>query len=398
MGLTVNKNTSIAITKEDTEGTYKAPGSSTDYVQTLAEGFELSPSKEVLERNIFTASVGRTSPRTGMFQASGTVPVEARANSTEGSAPEADKLLESAFGTKRQITAETTTRIDGEDANTDSILLIEDIDIGRFNIGDIVMIKQSGAYHVSPISAVDDTPGDAKITLLIPKSSGVFSPGVVISKSTIYTVADSNHPSLSISKYLENKILEYVTGSKVTSMSLENFTTGQIPNLSFGIEGLNYNRSVTANPFTPSYNQGLPPIMLDGRVYMNGIALCINEMTLSMENSLGFVTCITAENGRMSSRVTERVITGTFNPYKPDDSVENFTKFKNNTPFSLFVYGKVPTSTPGQFNGVVAIYMPNCLITELGETDQDGILQDSVTFSADRGVSGSIPEIYMAFI
>src|SRR5690606_21261758 len=157
MGFTVNKNTTVAVTKEDTEGTYKAPSVSSDFVQTLAEGFELTPSKEVIERNIFTSSVGRTSPRTGQFQASGTIPTEMRANSTEGAAPEIDRLLESALGTKRQITAETTTRIDGEDANTDSVLLIDDLDIGRFNVGDIVMIKEPGAFHVSPIESIDDT-------------------------------------------------------------------------------------------------------------------------------------------------------------------------------------------------------------------------------------------------
>src|SRR5690606_6869709 len=159
--------------------------------------------KEVLERNIHTASIGRTSPRTGQFQASGTIPAEMRASVNEGEAPEIDKLIESALGSKRQITASVTTRIDGEDANTADELLIEDLDITRFNVGDIVMVKEPGAYHVSPITEVDDTPGSAKIKLLVPKPVGVFSEGVVIAKSTIYTVADSGHPSLSVTKYLE---------------------------------------------------------------------------------------------------------------------------------------------------------------------------------------------------
>lgn len=395
MGFTIKKNTAVAVVEETTEGTYVAPTSANQFVQVLADGLEVSPSKEVIERNIMVPSVGRTSPRTGQFQSTGAIPTEMRANSVQGNPPETDKLLKSVLGQRRQVLSDVTS---SNDTHTNSIIYIEDLDIGKFEIGDIVMVKEAGAYHVSPITAIDDTLGSANITLLVPKPTGVFSPQVVIAKTTVYTVADAAHPSLSISKWLDGKVLEKIIGGKVASLAIENFTTGQIPTMAFGLEGLNYDRTLTNIPVTPAYDSSLPPIMLDGRVYIDGTSICINELTLSVENTLGFITCINASNGRESSRVTDRVISGTFNPYKPDDSVANYTKYKNNTPFSLFAYGKVPTSTPGEFGQVVAIYMPNCLITELAETDQDGILQDSITFSADRGVAGTIPEIYIAFI
>lgn len=403
MGLTVKKNTAWAVEIEDTEGSYKPPQASTSYVQTLQDGAELSPSKEVIERNIFTSSIGRTSPRTGMFQASGTLPAEMRANATEGAAPEIDKLMLSALGARRQILSNVTTKSDdgegeGGPENTGSVLQIDDLDINKFTVGDIIMVKEPGAFHVSPIESIDDTPGSCTITLLIPKPSGSFSPGVVISKATNYTVADAGHPSLSVSKYIEGAIREYAVGCKVTTMSIEQFATGQLPQISFGLEGLNFDRSVNSIPQTPVYNAALPPIMMDGRVYVDGTLVDVNEITLSVENTLGFVTSINAENGRVSSRVTDRVITGSFDPYKPDDNVSTYTKFKAGTPFKLFAYGKVPSSTPGEFSQVVAIYIRNGVITELGESDQDGILKDAITFSADRGVSGNIPEIVIAFI
>lgn len=394
MALTVKKNTAVAITIESVEGVYQAPASAADFVQVLADGFELTQSKDVIERNVFTGSIGKTSPRTGAFQSAGTAPVEMRANSVEGSAPESDKLLRSALGARRQISSTTTTGT----GNTGSELQIDDLDIGKFNIGDIILIKQAGAFHVSPIIAIDDSIGTANITLLVAKPTGSFSDGVVIAKSSVYTVADAGHPSLSISKYIEGAVLEACIGAKATGMSIENFSTGQIPTMSFGVEGLNFDRSLTPIPFTPAYDSGLPPIMLDGRVYQDGVALCINELTLSLENTLGFVTCINAENGRVSSRATDRTISGTFNPYKQDDDISNFTKYKNNTPFTLFAYGKINSTTPGEFSGIVAVYMPNCLITELGEADQDGILQETISFSSDRGATGDIPELYMAFI
>ncbi len=395
MGISVKKNTAVGVEIEVTEGTYVAPSGATKFVQTLVDGFEMNPSKELLERNIFTSSIGKTSPLTGQFQVSGSIPVEARAFSTEGTAPEFDALIKSAMGSKRTIATTTTTKAIG---NTASVLQIEDADISKFNVGDIIMVKQSGAYHVSPITAKSTGVGTATITMLIAHPSGDCTDSVVVSKSTTYIVADSGHPSLSISKYSENTILEKAVGCKVTSMSLENFATGQIPSMNFGFEGLDYDRSVTSIPFTPSYDTALPPIVLDGRLYMDGTSIDVNELSVSLENALGFKTSIAASNGRVSSRATERTISGSFNPYKQDDSVANFTKYDANTAFSLFAYAKVPTSTAGQFGQVVAIYMPNCIITELAEADQDGLLQDNITFSANRGSTGSTPEIYIAFI
>jgi hypothetical protein len=395
MSIAVKKNTSLGIEIEVTEGTYVAPSSSTKYVQTLADGFEISPSKELLERNVFTNSIGKTTPRVGQTQVSGTIPVEARANSSEGTAPEIDALVKAALGDKRTISTTTTTKASG---NTASVLQIEDADISKFNVGDIVMTKGSGAYHVSPISAKSTGAGTATITLLIPHPDGDHDDSVVIAKSTTYIVADSGHPTLSISKYIEDAILEKVTGARVTSMSLENFATGQLPSFSFGFEGLDYDRSVTANPNTPSYDTSLPPIVLDGRVYMDTTSIDVNELTVELENALGFQTSIAEENGRAASRVTERTITGSFNPYKVDDSVANFTKYEANTEFSLFAYAKVPTSTAGEFGQVVAVYMPKCIITELQEGDQDGLLQDNITFQAARGSAGTTSEIYIAFI
>lgn len=394
MGTTVKKNTAVGVEIEVTEGTYRAPQAATSYVQTLADGFEMSPSKELLERNIFTASIGKTAPRTGQFQVTGTLPVEARANSTEGSAPEYDALMRSALGSRRQNTTNITTKI----GNTGSVLQIEDADISKMAVGDIVMVKQAGAFHVSPISAKVTTPGAATVTLLVPKSSGSFSNNVVISKFSTYVAADSGHPSLSISKYVESAVLEQAVGCRVNSLSLENFTTGQLPSFSFGFEGLNFDRSLTAIPHTPSYNSALPPIILDAHVYMNGSSIEVNELSFSLENTLGFKTATSASNGRVSGRATERSISGSFNPYKVDDSIANYTKYKENTSFSLFAYAKVPTGVSGEFSQVVAVYMPNCIITEMSEADQDGLLQDAITFSANRGNDGATPEIYITMI
>jgi len=180
MSTVVKKNQTWAVEIEDTEGTYKAPQSSSSFLQTLQDGAEMSRVKDVIDRNVFTSSIGVTTPRTGMFNVSGTLPVEARAMSSEGTSPEYDKLMRSGLGTRRQLASAVTTLT----GNTASVLKVTDASL--FNVGDIILVKQAGAYHVSPISSINL--GTDELTLLVPAGSA-FSDNVVIAKYTTYTVA-----------------------------------------------------------------------------------------------------------------------------------------------------------------------------------------------------------------
>lgn len=396
MAIAVRDNTSWAVEIEDTEGTYKAPTSATSYVQTLKDGAEFTPAQELLQREIFTGSIGKTQSRLGTKSVTGAMPVEFRSGDIEGSAPEADALYTSALGSKKTRGSVTT-----KTGNSPTVLQIEDADIGGFSRYDIIWVKEAGQHELSWVFNVVTTPGSASISLGDALS---FTPSdnVEIAAVTQYSTANSGHPSLSISKYIENAKLEQAVGSRVTSMSLENFTTGQISSVNFGFEGLSFDSSLTASPFTPNYDDALPPITLRACVYQNGTQIQVNSLTLSLENTLGFVTSTCSANGRISSRVTERAITGTFNPYKQDDNLTQFDLFKCNDPYSLFAYAFNPVldancEFTGEFENVVALLMPNCNTTELGESDQDGLLIDDVTFEATRGPSGTNEELKIAF-
>jgi hypothetical protein len=181
-------------------------------------------------------------------------------------------------------------------------------------------------------------------------------------------------------------------------MSLANFATGKVPSFTFGFQGLNFDTSLTAPSYTPSYDTALPPLVLEAGAYMDGTAITLNEIAFTLENSLGFATSVASTNGKTASRVTKRKITGTINPYQDTTSIANYTKFINNTQFSLFAYAKVDSATAGEFQNVIAFYMPNCIITELGESDADGLLQDAISFQASRGSAGTTNELYVGII
>lgn len=395
MGFTIKENTTVAVTIETVEGTYEAPAAPAAFISPMASGMELSPAKEMLDRQNLNSSIGRSTPRGGMRSVSGSIPVEAKASGVAGSAPEFDPLMKSAFGSRRQAATTTVTKITG---NTGSILHIEDADISKYAIGDIVMVKQSGAFHVSPIIARSTGAGTASITLLVSKPSGSFANSVVIEKVTTYVTANSGHPSLSVSKWIEGAVLEKAYGCKVSGFELSGFTVGQMASFGFKIDGAGFDRTLSAQSITPAYDSALPPVILNAKVYQAGVAVDVNDVSVSLANSLGFIMSTASENGRISSRVTERQVTGSFNPYKSDNSVANYDLFKDGTEFSMFFYMANPGASAGQLKEVVAFYLPKCFISSISEADKDGVLQDSISFSASRGADGASEEIYVSFI
>lgn len=377
MSDTIKNTTIVAIEEESEFGTYVAPSAATSFVEALQDGFEVNPSKEVLERSVFNSSLFKNASRTGMKSVSVALPLEFKAG-VSNAAPVYGKLFEGALGDVDTIAAEITTGSD----NTTSLLKVADT--SGLNVGDIILVKESGAYHVSPIASIV---ANTSVTLLVAAASA-FSNAVKIAKCVNYKVAESGHKSYSITKYVESAIEEQAHGCMVAGFSIENFAVGQIPNVKFNLEGVNFDRSVTAPSYTPSYDSSDAPIALSCGLYIDGSSVSIPEISFSLENTLAKKTSINNANGVDSVRVSACSITGSFAPYKQNDSVANYTKWLADTEFSLFGYAYNPTATAGEFQEVVAFYFPKCQLNSIGESDSDGLLQDSLEFKVNASSIG----------
>ena len=391
----IKQNTIIGIESESTEGTYVAPSASTSYITPLSDGFESSPAREVIDRGLLNASPGKETPRLGIKSVSSALPVEFRASGIEGADVDHGLLIKGALGATRSGVTKNTSGV-----STSTVLALADGDGANFNIGDIVVVKRSGLHEARPITAVSTTPGSNSITLAFALDNGAPPTTTPISAFKTYYTSASGHPSLSLSYYWGNEIREGAIGSKVTSMSLDNYQTGQVASLNFGLEGLSYSHIDGAAPHTPAYDTGLPPIILSACVYRNGVAMSLNAFGLSLSNTLGFLTSTCSANGRISSRVTDREITGTINPYKDDTSVAYFTDWNAGTEFSLFALAYNPSSTTGNFDmgSVVGVWLPQCFTTEFKVGEVEGILADEMGFRATRGAQGTSEECYMGLI
>lgn len=382
MAYTVKKNIKVAVKEETTEGTYIAPASGADFIQAQEDGIEMNGSKDTMEINTIGTGLSRVAPRVGLESGTGSIGVYMKSGSAPTSEPEYGVMIESLLGTKRSMSAALTTGT-GHTSTVINVASTTDL-----KVGDVVVVKESGDYHTSPIASLVT---NTSITLLIP-GTGSFTDAVEIEAFTSYVPGDDSHPSYSVSKYVEDEVLEQVVGCKTTSLSVESFSTGQVASLKMGFEGANYTRSLTTIPYTPTYDTSETPIILDACIYQDGVLLPINDFTLSVENTLGWIkdTC----SGKTASRITSRQISGTINPYKQDDSISDYTKFDANTPFSLMVTAHNPTGTTGEYDESVSFYMPVCIITELAEGDIDGVLTESISFTANS-VDGSVKELYI---
>ncbi len=394
MGFSIKNNIKVAVAKETVEGVYQAP-TDAEFITSLEDGLEISGTKEALDRNILGLGLTKAQPRTANRSVSGSIPVEYKASDVEGGAPEYGVLMESALGGLRtNATAITTTT-----GHTDTVLNIDDADIASLNIGDIILIKEAGAFHLSPITAVDTTFGAANVTLLVGNPGAVsFTDAVEVAQFTTYFTADSGHPTFSITKYIEDNIKTIGTGARVNALSLESFTANQTAAWTFGFEGLDFETSVEALTNTPIYDSSLPPIIAGACIYKNGIELPVSELTLSVENTIGTITSTCAKSGKLASRISERTVSGTMSPYISCDDIDIQQEFENDDLYSVFGFAYNPTMVDGEYHQIVAFYIPNANTTELSEGDLDGVLQHNITFTASGGTAGTDTQLFITYI
>jgi hypothetical protein len=391
----VKDNGSVFIEKEVTEGVYVAEASGAAAVEVLSDGLEFTPTKELLERNNRTSTVETVVSRVGQKSMTGTVPSEFKASAVEGAEPETGILYEALLGGKDSLVEVTSLT-----GHTTTKIFLDAGDELQYKAGHIVKIKQSeiaGVDHVSPIVAVDSSLGVESITLLVPYSVA-FSNGVKIAASTVY-FHQSGQPTLSITNYLGGEIREKAIGMRPVSAELSNFSTGQLPEFNFSIEGLDFAREVGQPLFAPVYDSEAgaePPVVLCSKVYKDGVEIVLNSLTLSINNTIGFLTSTASCSGKISSRITKMTCGFTINPYMEDDDVDLFSLFEANTGFSIFGSSNNYGASTDELEQVVAFYMPNCRIPEITTGDEDGILTDAINGTAHRLLGNDT--VFIAFI
>lgn len=389
IGVITNEST-ISLKTEVTEGTYIVPAAGTDYVEVLSEGLELNKTREELTRDTLSGSVESEASRVGIAEVTGSIPVEYKASATEGDAPQSmDVLLRSLLGGKRQITSDQTS------GTTHTSTVINFADTSAFAVGDIVLVKEAGAFECRPILSIQ---ANVSITLAFALANGAPSDSVVIAQLTTYYSDTGNSITFSAEHNLgDQAIKQKARGLRAVSGSVENWTVGQLPTMNFSVQGLDIDRvdenALYAADFTAD---GLPPVTLSACVWISGTSLSYTEMSLSIENTVNYIQDACDADGRIGSRITEQVTNFTFNPYLDDSNLTNtWDKFNANTDVSVFFYAYNPTVT-GEFGEIIAGWLPQGKIIESPVADNDGIVGESISIKAHRSLGND--SVFMSFI
>jgi hypothetical protein len=204
-------------------------------------------------------------------------------------------------------------------------------------------------------------------------------------------------PTLSATHYIGGEIEERVTGLRCISASLENWSTAQVAQWTFNVEGLNLTRQVGSPAFTPNFSgDALPPVLLGACVYFNGIEIQYNELSLSIENTKSDIPSACSPEGKVGSRYTQFTCSGSINPYMEDDDTDRFDSFNDNDTVSVFGFAKNPGAVTGQDKEWVCFWIPAAKITELPTGDQDGIVTDAISFQAFKGEGNDT--VFVSFI
>ena len=388
----VTKESTVALKEEVTEGTYIVPAATTDYVEVLADSLEFNKSREELSRKTLGGTVESEASRVGLAEATGSLGVELKASATEGDAPQSlDVLLKSLLGGKRQIAADQTS-----DATTHLSTVIYFADTSAFSVGDIVLVKEAGAYECRPIASIQT---NTSITFPFALDNGAPSASVVVAQVTTYYSDTSNAVSFSAEHNMgEAAIKQKVRGLRAVSGNIENWSVGQLPQMSFGVQGLDIDRLDEDALYAPDFSaDGLPPVTLSACVWLSGSKLSYTEASLGIENTVNYIQDACDADGRISSRITEQTTNFSFNPYLQDNSTtDTWDKFNANDDVSVFGYAYNPSATAGEFSEIVAFWMPQGKITASPVADIDGILAESVEIKCHKNLGSD--SVFIAFI
>lgn len=231
-----NKKTVLAVAKETTENTPVLPSAAGDYL-ALQNGFEVSPAFAELENNEITGSIGKAKSTLGLENPTASFDHYIKHSGTEGEVPEISDLLESFFGSCYTLSSEYTTTTGSTAGDSSARAIIKLSDGGdEYSRGKAILLKDAtNGYAIRPVYSVSTNDLSLGFNL-----SAAVTGNVGCGKYVNYSVAEEDHPSLTMTYYRANGgATEVVSGAKVNELSIS-AVAGEYVNGSFSFAGAGY--------------------------------------------------------------------------------------------------------------------------------------------------------------
>ena len=389
--------TVVGVKVESTEGTYAAPTSTN--VLTIVEAPKIEEVKESIDRNRVKASFGMGKPLRGMRGANVTIPTEFRGAGTSGAEsikPENHDLLLNALGKWHKKNG----TLSANSGCTSTVIKFQQSH--GLSVGDPILFTLSGIPRF--VATVDSA---TQVTL----NSGLgITPatGVAIKAGHGYrsAIAQSDYGSLTFSAWLDAETSGPQfrgLGGRVEKLAITDFEVGKIPKLEASLKCLDGTWvTATTSPAGKSYRGQLPPVGLYGIIQKDGVAIAIEKLELTLENTVPEEKDLNAPSGKVRQYHTGRKITGKFDPRVEQGNIDLQNLLDQNTTFSIMaVLGIRNSSNVLQQGTVVGIYLPRVVLTKPGLDNKDGLMKHSYEFMAhedETATGGGDNEIYIGIV
>lgn len=370
MATPLTRNTIIGVAPEVTEGTYVAPtaGQAIQVVNFPT----ISPESENIERNLIRGSIGRDKSLKGIKSGSIELTVESRAAGATANVvdePEIHDLLRSALGTFTQGTNSTTVG-----GSTASLIELTTGEGSNFAVNDIVRID-------GEVRFITSITGD-QLTLNRDLDKGAPAAAEDVRGGYTYKPATSAHVPLSITAYLGDWDQRMI-GCRCSSLTLTDWTTGQVPKFTMTFDVLDHTSIAGTALASPVYEDQVPPVALGGNIFKDSTSFCINNFGLSVEQTVTAETCLNTTGGRNRLFITDRNVTGTFDPFVDDTTIQRFTDWIDNNNFAIETVLGITDASGDFLEGTsVGIYLPQANYTGMTFTDNDGSVAHELPFQA----------------
>lgn len=373
MAVLIKKNKQVAIEIESVSGVYEGAPDPKSFIKAQAEAVTLNKTKEELTQELLGTGIGSDFTLHGLATASGSIGMPMTTNIVEGAKSPLSDSLQSLLGSMRVVASLTST------AATASLLTFASHSIKK---NDVIIVKSAGLFEARPVASVTSTTVSLAWAL-----SAAPDAEVEVAAFRQYAPACSN-PSLSITEYLgtcttgAENLIKKAWGMLCISMSVDNFVTGQLADITFGYEGIGFDKVSGAAVVGDYSEQAQRSAIIGAVVYQNGAVFKVNEFGLAVTNSVAPLS--NTKNGKESLKVIKREVTGKINPYMVTGAagLTQYQIFDQNQPFSLLVTQSNPTPVDGERKNYINYWMPNCQISALEEGDYQSHLTDNVSFKA----------------
>lgn len=370
----IKDSTLLGVKKETTEGVWAEPASG-DYIECNGDGSKIERTRDTKDRSLISGDRFVNDFRLGLTNGQASIPVEFKAGSAVGTAPEYQPFLES-FGFKNQgLAAQVTSTAD----HTTTKIYISSGDVSKFKVNDPIKLLIAGGHNYNIVKSIGNDGADyLELSFAL---GAAPADGVVLEKSQVLKLDATQNVTLSISELLEGgHIQNQLLGGRTQKIDVSNFTTGEFAAWLFTVIGLNAKEKNNVSPLsiTPAYDSSLPPLIAGACAKINGTVTEIDNFECSYEQTVAFKTSFCAENGKLSSRGTGKYkVTGKFSPYQAQDVIGIQL---DETVFDLFVYAYNPASVDGESKEAIVLYFPACKATAVAKADKDGFITREVTW------------------